>query len=363
MKILIIEDEPKVVDFIKRGLEENGYLTDVAFDGQIGEKLAKRNFYDLILLDVILPFINGFEVCRRIRESKPDVPVLMLTALGTTEDKVSGFDSGADDYLVKPFEFRELLARIKSLTKRNNGVIRSSNVIRVDDLELDIEKKHAVRKGKKIELTAKEFLLLEYLMINKGRVLSRENASVRKLKKHVEELEALKEKLNKDLSELKLVADNLRYENEKLNGLLASVQKDNEALEFNNSVLRAMTADNYRIEALKGKNEKLTVNAKRTNKLFVTMDIPSSSDHGLYFKVVTPEGEEYSSKTDISANIKVIDTQDLVANTDTDISNLSSGKKRIEMSCKPAKKLKKGVYQFNIYNEKTYIGSTQLRLK
>lgn len=193
--------------------------------------------------------------------------------------------------------------------------------------------------------------------------LSAENASVKKLKKHIEELEALKVKLNKDLSELRLVADNLRSENEKLNNLLATVQKDNETLEFNNSVLRAMTADNYRIEALKGKNEKLTVNAKRTNKLFVTMDIPSSSDQGLYFKVVTPEGEEYSSKTDMSANIKIIENQDLVANNDTDNGSLSSGKKRIEMSYKPVKKLKKGVYQFNIYNEKTYIGSTQLRLK
>lgn len=173
MKILIIEDEPKVVDFIKRGLEEQGYEIDVAFDGQLGEKLAKRNHYDIILLDVILPFINGFEVCKRIRETKQDIPVLMLTALGTTDDKVSGFDSGADDYLVKPFEFRELLARIKSLTKRYSGVIRTSNVIKADDLELDIEKKSAIRNGKVIELTAKEFLLLEYLMINKGRVLSR----------------------------------------------------------------------------------------------------------------------------------------------------------------------------------------------
>lgn len=173
MKILIIEDEPKVVDFIKRGLEENGYLTDVAFDGQIGEKLAKRNNYDLILLDVVLPFVNGLEVCKRIRECKVDVPILMLTALGTTDDKVLGFDAGADDYLVKPFEFRELMARVKSLTKRGNGVVRSSNLIKVADLELDIDKKTASRQGKKIELTAKEFSLLEFLMINKGKVLSR----------------------------------------------------------------------------------------------------------------------------------------------------------------------------------------------
>lgn len=173
MKILIIEDEPKVVDFIKRGLEENGYSIEAAFDGQIGEMLAKRNNYDLIILDVILPLINGIEVCKKLRENKPDVPVLMLTALGTTDDKIIGFDAGADDYLVKPFEFRELLARIKSLTKRANGVKRTSNKIKVADLELDIEKKSATRGTKKIELTAKEFSLLEYLLINKGRVLSR----------------------------------------------------------------------------------------------------------------------------------------------------------------------------------------------
>lgn len=191
-----------------------------------------------------------------------------------------------------------------------------------------------------------------------------ENASVKKLKQQVQELEALREKLNKEISEVKLVSENLRNENERLTNLLASVEKDNEALEFNNSILRAMTADNYRIEALKGRNEKLTVNAKRTNKLFVTMDIPAASDKGLYFKVVTPEGEEFSSKTDNSANIKVLDmATGLVASNDLDNSTLSSAKKRIEMSYKPVKKLKKGVYQFNIYNDKTYIGSTQVRLK
>lgn len=194
--------------------------------------------------------------------------------------------------------------------------------------------------------------------------MTAENASVKKLKKQIDELEALKNKLDKDLSEIRLVADNLRSENAKLNELLATVQKDNEALAFNNSILKAMTADNYRIEALKGKNEKLTVNAKRTNKLFVTMDIPSSSEHGLYFKVVTPDGTEYSSKTDLSANIKIIDTPEgLLASNDDENGALVSGKKRIEMSYKPNEKLKKGVYQFNIYNEKTYIGSTQLRLK
>lgn len=173
MKILIIEDEPKVVDFLKKGLEELGYETAVAFDGYIGEKLATRESFDLILLDVIIPGINGVELCKKIREKDEQVPILMLTALGTVEDKVDGFDAGVDDYLVKPFEFKELLARIKALTKRASGVIQSSKIMKAGDLELDLNKKIAKRAGKTIELTAKEFALLEYFMINKGKVVSR----------------------------------------------------------------------------------------------------------------------------------------------------------------------------------------------
>jgi two-component system copper resistance phosphate regulon response regulator CusR len=173
MKILIVEDEPKVVDFLKKGLEEQGYETEVAYDGQMGEKLALRNVYDIILIDVVLPYINGYDLCRRIREKNQQVPILMLTALGTTDDKITGFDAGADDYLVKPFEFLELLARIKSLTKRGSGIIHTSNLIKVADLELDLDRKIARRGNKAIELTAKEFTLLEFLMKNKGRVVSR----------------------------------------------------------------------------------------------------------------------------------------------------------------------------------------------
>ena len=173
MKILIVEDEIKVAEFLKKGLEEQGYSTDVAYDGQMGEKLALRNQYDILLLDVILPLINGYELCKRIREKKPHVPILMLTALGTTEDKLSGFDSGADDYLVKPFEFSELLARIRALVKRATGVVQTSAIIKVADLELDLDKKTARRGNTDIELTAKEFALLEFLMKNKGRVVSR----------------------------------------------------------------------------------------------------------------------------------------------------------------------------------------------
>ena len=129
MKILIIEDEPQVVEFLKKGLTEKGYETVVAYDGQMGERLASKGEFDFIILDVILPVLNGYELCKRIREKGLQVPVLMLTALGTTDDKVTGFDAGADDYLVKPFEFAELLSRIKALTKRT---IRTDSYIQSD---------------------------------------------------------------------------------------------------------------------------------------------------------------------------------------------------------------------------------------
>jgi len=173
MRILLVEDEPQVVEFLKKGLNEKGYETEVAYDGHMGERLALKGDFGLIILDVILPNINGYELCKRIREKGIQVPVLMLTALGTTDDKVSGFDAGADDYLVKPFEFAELLARIKALTKRSSGLIQTSKVLIVADLTLDLNKKSATRRDKRIELTGKEFELLEFLMNNIGRVLSR----------------------------------------------------------------------------------------------------------------------------------------------------------------------------------------------
>lgn len=172
-KILIVEDEPKVAGFIKRGLEEQSFETDIAYDGLIGKKKAKSNNYDLIILDINLPLLNGFELCREIRSVNSKIPVLMLTAMGTTDDKLTGFESGADDYLVKPFEFRELLARIKALLKRAKGTNLPGNTLKIADLEMNLESKIVRRAGKKIELTAKEFLLLEYFIKNKGRVLSR----------------------------------------------------------------------------------------------------------------------------------------------------------------------------------------------
>lgn len=173
MKLLLVEDELKVVELIKKGLEENGYFVDFAYDGQTGERMALKNEYDLIILDVIIPHINGYELCKKIRLKDPKTPIIMLTALGSTDDKICGFESGADDYLVKPFEFRELIARIKSLTKRASGVSQLKNILQISDLTLDLDKKSAIRDGNNIELTAKEFALLEYLMRNAGRVLSR----------------------------------------------------------------------------------------------------------------------------------------------------------------------------------------------
>ena len=173
MKILVVEDEPKLASFVKKGLEEQSCQVDVAYDGQMGRNMALGNSYDVIVLDVNLPKLNGFDVVQAIRQEKNQTPVLMLTAMGSVDDKLTGFESGADDYLVKPFEFRELMARLRALTKRSteNGI--QANVLKVADLELDLNEKVARRDNRRIELTAKEFGLLEYLMRNRGRVVSR----------------------------------------------------------------------------------------------------------------------------------------------------------------------------------------------
>lgn len=172
MRILVVEDEPKVSSFIKKGLEEQAYDVEVAYDGYFGKKLALENEYDLIILDVILPKQSGVEVCREIRQQKPAIPIIMLTALGSTDDKILGLDSGADDYLVKPFVFQELLARIRALTRRayESPV---NEVLKIADLELNLTKKAVTRSGVPIVLTAREFSLLHYLMRNKERVVSR----------------------------------------------------------------------------------------------------------------------------------------------------------------------------------------------
>lgn len=173
MNILIVEDEQKVASFIKKGLEVSGFETDTAVDGAVAFRKGESSKYDAIIMDVNLPVMNGFDVCRLLREKNVKTPILMLTALGTTRDKVHGFDLGADDYLVKPFEFEELLARIKAIIKRAKAAPSLKPVLKVADLELDTERKSVKRAGRFIELTAKEFLLLEYLMRNEGKVLSR----------------------------------------------------------------------------------------------------------------------------------------------------------------------------------------------
>ncbi|NHA03484.1 response regulator transcription factor [Mucilaginibacter sp. HC2] len=172
MNILLIEDEPKVAGFIKKGLEEQFNQVTLAYDGNMGCRLALENDFELVILDVILPHINGLEVCKQIRQFKKELPILMLSALGTVGDKVHGFENGADDYLTKPFHFDELLARIKALDRRRT-MVSIGTVFQVADLQMDSYRKTVTRGGKMIMLTAKEFTFLEVLMYNKNRVLSR----------------------------------------------------------------------------------------------------------------------------------------------------------------------------------------------
>lgn len=173
MKILVVEDEPKLASFVKKGLEEQSCEVDVAFDGQIGRTLALSNNYDVIVLDINLPRINGLDLAQALRYEQIKTPILMLTAMGSVDDKLAGFEAGADDYLVKPFEFRELMARLRALYKRGSDTSAQVSTLKVADLELDLNEKVARRGDKRVELTAKEFGLLEYLMRNRGRVVSR----------------------------------------------------------------------------------------------------------------------------------------------------------------------------------------------
>ena len=171
MRLLVIEDEKKVARFIKKGLEEEGYAVDLAFDGEEGLAMLLDPVHDLILLDIALPKIDGLQVLKKLREKKVRTPVLLLTVRATIEDKVLGLDSGADDYLTKPFAFQELLARIRALLRRKGEVV--DPLLRLEDLVLDPARRLVTRGGEKIDLTSKEFALLEYLMRNTGRVVSR----------------------------------------------------------------------------------------------------------------------------------------------------------------------------------------------
>ncbi len=171
MRILVVEDERKVAGFIRKGLEEEGYAVDVAKDGDTGLAMGLEGVHDLILLDVHLPGRNGFSVLRELREKKVGTPVLLLTVRATIEDKVLGLDSGADDYLTKPFAFQELLARVRALLRRREG--NREATLQVADLTLDPGRRVAYRRSERIDLTTKEFALLDYFMRHPGRVLTR----------------------------------------------------------------------------------------------------------------------------------------------------------------------------------------------
>ena len=171
MRILIVEDEKKVAGFIKKGLEEETYAVDVAYDGEEGFHLAEMNQYDMIILDLMLPKMEGLEVLTRLRNKKVSTPILLLTAKDAVDDKVTGLNKGADDYLTKPFAFSELLARIRSLLRR--GQSETQTELKVGDLTLDMVSHKVSRNGEEIELTGKEYSLLEYFMRNEGKVLTR----------------------------------------------------------------------------------------------------------------------------------------------------------------------------------------------
>jgi two-component system copper resistance phosphate regulon response regulator CusR len=177
--ILLVEDEKKIADTLQLGLKEAGYDVDVAYDGSIGWKFYRQNSYNLVVLDINLPGMNGFELCKNIRAHDAQIPVIMLTALIGLNDKIEGYDSGADDYLIKPFEFKELLMKIRVLLRRTTRQnIPVGTILKAADLEMNLDSKEVKRGNVDISLTAKEFQLLEYLLRNKNRVVSRADIAV-----------------------------------------------------------------------------------------------------------------------------------------------------------------------------------------
>lgn len=175
MRILVIEDEERVAGLIQKGLEEMNFVVTTVSTGAVGRDLALSGIFDLIVTDVLLPDLDGIEVCKSIRKELPDLPIIMLTALGTTDDKVGGFDAGANDYLVKPFDFRELYVRIRELLKRAGAqsTRNKKTILKAGDLEMNLHTRIVRRNNREINLTPKEFRLLEYMMNHQGRVLSR----------------------------------------------------------------------------------------------------------------------------------------------------------------------------------------------
>jgi len=174
MKLLVVEDEPNLLSIIRKGLSENNNEVSVAMDGRTALEMIQNHTFDVVILDIMLPDINGIEICRRLRAAKNFVPILLLTALGTTENVVTGLNAGADDYMAKPFKFSELQARISALARRSNQDNKPNDAISIDDLEIDGRSKSVKRNGESIILTAKEFKLLYYLAKNAGTILSRE---------------------------------------------------------------------------------------------------------------------------------------------------------------------------------------------
>ncbi|MEO8771285.1 MAG: response regulator transcription factor [Ferruginibacter sp.] len=178
-KILIVEDEKKIADTLKFGLSEIGFSVEIAYDGQLGFRLFCAQDFNLVILDINLPGMSGYDLCKAIRTRDQHTPVLMLTAMGALNDKVEGYDSGADDYMVKPFEFKELLLKIRALLKRTmNQSLPVGNILKVIGLEMNLDSKEVKRDDKMINLTAKEFQLLEYLLRNKNRVVSRADIAI-----------------------------------------------------------------------------------------------------------------------------------------------------------------------------------------
>lgn len=172
--ILIVEDEQRLAEILKKQLEETGFNAEIAPDGYVGRQLIESGSFNLIILDINLPVINGIDLCREIRKTDRRIPIIMLTAFGTSENKITGFDAGADDYVVKPFEFKELLARINVFLRRVDENQEAEPALQIADLSMNLETKSVIRAGKRIELTAKESLLLETFLRNKGKLLTRE---------------------------------------------------------------------------------------------------------------------------------------------------------------------------------------------
>lgn len=173
LHILVVEDEKKIADSLKQGLTENSFITEVAYDGLIGWKMFQNQAYNLVILDINLPGLNGYDLCKKIRNANPSVPIVMLTAMSSVEDKIEGFDAGADDYIIKPFDFRELLVRIRALLKRIHNQVATGSLLTAGDLVMNLDSKEVTRNSQPVSLTAKEFQLLEYFLRNKNRVLSR----------------------------------------------------------------------------------------------------------------------------------------------------------------------------------------------